>query len=139
MSYPKTIAVDFDGCLCTRKWPDIGEPNWQAINALIMRQAEGDKVILWTCREGKQLEEAVAWCLNHCLKFDAVNECLPEHKEHFGNDSRKVYADEYWDDKAIRVVAGDGSQNIPGQIVFMPNGSTQGKKGFFQKLKDWLS
>ena len=137
MSYPKTIAVDFDGCLCTRKWPDIGEPNWKAINKLIARQAEGYKLILWTCREGKQLEEAVAWCRNHYLRFDAVNECLPEHKEYFGNDTRKVYADEYWDDKAVRVVAEDDCQVFPGQIVCIPNAHAQ--KTLFQKLKDWMS
>lgn len=72
--YPKIIAVDFDGCLCVKKWPDIGAPNWDAINELIRRKADGDKVILWTCRTGQQLEDAILWCLNHGLKFDAIND-----------------------------------------------------------------
>lgn len=39
MNYPKVIAVDFDGCLCERKWPGIGAANWDAIHALIRRKA----------------------------------------------------------------------------------------------------
>lgn len=100
----KTIAVDFDGCLCEAKWPDIGEPRQQVINELIKQQADGAKLILWTCREGHQLQAAVMWCLNHGLKFDAVNDNLEENKEYFGNNSRKVWANEYWDDKSVLVV-----------------------------------
>ena len=29
----KIIAVDFDGCLCGGKWPDIGAPRQQVIKA----------------------------------------------------------------------------------------------------------
>lgn len=42
----KTIAVDFDGCLCEAKWPDIGEPRQQVINELIKQQVDGAKLIL---------------------------------------------------------------------------------------------
>lgn len=100
----KIIAVDFDGCLCESKWPDIGAPHQQVINELIRQQADGAKLILWTCREGKQLRAAVMWCLNHGLKFDAINDNLEENKEQYGNNSRKVFATEYWDDKNVLVV-----------------------------------
>jgi len=99
-----TIAVDFDGCLCKDEWPDIGEPNQLVINALVKRKAEGAKIILWTCREGQHLQAAVMWCLNHGLKFDAINDNLEENKAAYGNNCRKVWADEYWDDKAIPVL-----------------------------------
>ena len=105
--YPKTIAVDFDGCLCSRAWPNIGEPNIDAINALIRRKERGDKIILWTCRDGEMLEQAVLWCRKHGIEFDAVNDNLPEHKEFFGGNSRKVYANEYWDDAAVYIAAPD--------------------------------
>ena len=52
-------------------------------------------MILWTCREGHQLQAAVMWCLNHGLKFNAINDNLEENKEKYGNNSRKVWADEY--------------------------------------------
>lgn len=100
----KIIAVDFDGCLCESKWPNIGKENQPVINELLKQQALGAKLILWTCREGHQLQAAVMWCLNHGIKFDAINENLPENIEIFGNNSRKVYATEYWDDKSVLVV-----------------------------------
>lgn len=97
------IAVDFDGCLCQNKFPDIGPPNYPVIDELINRQIDdGCKIILWTCRRSEQLEEALVWCKNRGLRFDAVNENLPEIIEMFGGDCRKVYAHEYWDDRAVR-------------------------------------
>lgn len=94
------IAVDFDGTLCKEKWPEIGEPNTALIQWLISRQAMGDKIILWTCRVADMLDDAVMWCLGHGLKFDSINENLPENIQIYGNDCRKVYADIYLDDKA---------------------------------------
>ena len=98
---PRITAVDFDGTLCENKWPDIGDPNDELLYILINRKAAGEKVILWTCRTGKCLEEAVAWCHDHLLDFDAVNESLPEVIDWMGGDSRKIYADEYIDDRNV--------------------------------------
>ena len=58
-------------------------------------------MILWTCREGKELEDAVAACKAVGLEFDAVNDNVPELKEAFGTNPRKVGATEYWDDRAV--------------------------------------
>jgi hypothetical protein len=101
----KILAVDFDGCLCTNAWPEIGEPNTKLIYRLKFRRAHGDKLILWTCREGESLAKAVEWCKIQGLEFDAVNENLPEMIEMYGNDCRKIGADVYLDDKAMRVKA----------------------------------
>ncbi len=101
------IAVDFDGTLCESKWPDIGRENRHVINQLIRHQAEGGKVILWTCRSGQMLDAAILWCLKRGLKFDAINDNLPENIEAYGNNCRKVWADEYWDDKSVIVYAGN--------------------------------
>ena len=103
----KIIAVDFDGTLCEAKWPEIGAPRKNIIAELIREQAAGAKLILWTCREGKQLEDAVTWCLDEGLKFDAVNDNLPEMTELYGNNCRKVNADEYWDDKSVLILGDD--------------------------------
>ena len=100
----KVIAVDFDGCLCEANWPDIGAPRMPVIRELLLQQAEGAKIILWTCREGEQLQAAVMWCLNHGIKFDAINDNLKENKERYGNNCRKVWATEYWDDKSVLIV-----------------------------------
>lgn len=101
------IAIDFDGCLCVNKYPDIGAPNLAVIAKAKERQAAGAGLILWTCREGKLLEEAVAACTRWGLRFDAINESLPDWIEAFGTQPRKVGATEYWDDKAVRMPEND--------------------------------
>lgn len=93
------IAVDFDGTLCENKWPEIGMPNEELIDYLKKRQAAGEKLILWTNRFDERLDEAVKWCEEHGLVFDAVNENLPEIVEAFGVDPRKIFANEYIDDR----------------------------------------
>ena len=100
MEVKKIIAVDFDGTLCENKWPEIGAANWDLIWYLQSQQDQnGAKLILWTCRAGEQLDEAVKWCELNGLRFDAINKNLPESIELFGEDTRKVFANEYIDDR----------------------------------------
>ena len=100
-----TIAVDFDGTLCSDAWPEIGELNQPLIDFLIQWQYEGNKVILWTCRENTLLGLAVDWCAEHGLHFDAVNSNLPERVSYYnGNDSRKIGADYYIDDSNAFII-----------------------------------
>lgn len=96
------IAVDFDGTLCTNSWPEIGKPK-RFLKRCIRWKKQGHKLILWTCREGEALQRAVEWCSAHGLYFDAVNANLPEMNVRYGNDSRKIGADRYYDDKGRRV------------------------------------
>ena len=49
------------------------------------------------------MDEAVRWCGGHGLHFDALNDNLPERVRQYGDNPRKVSADEYWDDKAVPV------------------------------------
>jgi len=94
-------AVDFDGTLCVDKYPEIGAPRRDIINFIKRRRADGDKVILWTCRSGQFLEAALAWCVRHGLEFDAVNDNLADNVACYSNNSRKVCADYYIDDRSI--------------------------------------
>jgi len=94
------IAVDFDGTLCVDCYPHIGAPNLTLIHMLRELQLQQKKLVLWTCRNGEALNEAVSWCATQGLKFDAVNENLPEIVEKYGSDSRKITADLYIDDKS---------------------------------------
>ncbi len=103
---PRAIAIDFDGCLCANAYPEIGAPNWNIIVAAAKEQKRGAGIILWTCREGELLKAALDACSRWGLHFDAVNDSLPEWKAVYGNNTRKVGADEYWDDKAYRVQDG---------------------------------
>lgn len=95
-------AIDFDGTLCDNKYPEIGEPKEDVIRAVKYAQESGVKFILWTCREGEKLQQAVEWCAEHGITFDAVNDNLPEINEQFGNNCRKVFADWYIDDRNAR-------------------------------------
>ena len=110
---PITIAVDFDGTLCVNAWPEIGVEKPGAIQWVKQQKFRGARLILWTNRVGKQLEQAVEWCKDRGLHFDAVNENLPEVIEAFGGDTRKIVADVYLDDKALR------AQDVE-QIICMP-------------------
>ena len=97
---PKTIAVDFDGTLCEHKFPEIGAANIHLIVRLIRFRQQGGKLILWTCREGKHLAHAIAWCKEHGLEFDAVNDNVtPEYCERHNFAQHKVVAHIYIDDR----------------------------------------
>lgn len=91
-------AVDFDGTLCRNVCPEIGEPNLELIRFLKQAKTNGAELILWTMREGETLNQAVEWCRQYGLEFDAVNDNMEQLKAAYGNNPRKVYADYYIDD-----------------------------------------
>lgn len=98
-------AVDLDGTLSLgAMWPEIGKPNELLFDYLKKQKAEGGRIILYTCRNGKHLEDAVKFCKENGLEFDTVNENLPELIEAYEGDTRKINADIYFDDKAINPV-----------------------------------
>lgn len=111
MNKLKVIAVDFDGTLCTDKFPHIGE---ETIVLGYVRELKslGHKLILWTCRRDQNLENAVRWCEDRGLIFDAVNANLDENIAEYGGDTRKVCADVYIDDKSMI-----GSKNPIGDMA----------------------
>lgn len=96
----KIIAVDFDGTLVENKWPDIGATNTKVLNYCKNEQAKGARIILWTNRVEEPLANAAKWCKENGLHLDAVNDNLPESVEMFGFNTRKIYADEFIDDRA---------------------------------------
>lgn len=59
----------------------------------------GHTIILWTCRGGEKLEAALRWLDMLGVPYDYANENDPAQNELFGNDSRKVGAFRYVDDK----------------------------------------
>lgn len=111
------IAVDFDGTLCENKWPEIGEPNKELIAYLKKLQEAGDKLVLWTCRVGEILDNAVAWSAGQGIIFDAVNENLPEVVSSFGTDTRKIFANEYIDDRNFTFLPQTERMELLGRMV----------------------
>lgn len=102
------IAVDFDGVLCENNFPEIGKPNYAMITLVQHLIDDGHEVILWTTRNGKELEKAVEWCEYRGLHFCAVNEPAPsnelEYRNKYDSQSRKIYADVYIDDHNLDYV-----------------------------------
>ena len=96
---PPIMAVDFDGTLVKDKFPEIGAEREKFCSFIRILQKMGVKSILWTSRTGSALDEAVEWCEDHDLHFDAINKNLPEVIELTGTDTRKVYANVYFDDR----------------------------------------
>lgn len=96
---PPIMAVDFDGTLVTDEYPNIGHERSQFCSMIRKLQKMGVKSVLWTSRTGQQLDDAINWCIEHDLHFDTVNENIREVKELTGQDTRKVYANVYFDDK----------------------------------------
>ena len=84
-------AVDLMEHCCESVFPGIGSPNMALINHLIKRRKQGNKIILWTCRCGERLKDAVEWCRGYGLEFDAVNENIQEMIKWHGNDCRKNF------------------------------------------------
>jgi len=96
MKVPKIIATDFDGTITMHsRFPKLGTPRMGFIRYLIDCRKQGSKIILWTCREGRFLDEAISFCKHYGLEFDAVNENLPGMR-----NTRKVWANVYYDDNA---------------------------------------
>ena len=93
-------------------------------------KAEGNKLILWTCREGQAMRDAINWCMKQGLHFDAYNSNLPELNALYGNDSRKIGADFYCDDKNYWLMPG-GFTNESNSIF------GQGRGGEKQARQTW--
>ena len=126
------IAVDFDGTIVEDAYPKIGKPKLFAFETLKKLQEEGHRLILWTYRSGKRLEEAAKFCGANGVFFYAINSSFPEEK-YDGGISRKIHADIFIDDRNIGGFMGWGkiyqlltnSEPIP----------TKRRKGIFSFFK----
>ena len=94
--------MDFDGTIVEHRYPEIGREIPFAIDTLKMLIADRHKVILWTVREGKLLDDAVEWCRERGVEFYAVNKDYPEEKKEYNNHfSRKIKAEVWIDDRNL--------------------------------------
>jgi hydroxymethylpyrimidine pyrophosphatase-like HAD family hydrolase len=125
-----TIAIDFDGTIVEDGYPGIGKPRIFAFETLRKLQEDGHRLILWTYRSGRKLDEAVSFCNDNGIDFFAVNKSFDE-EEYDDTKSRKIYADLFIDDRNIGGAMGWGEiyQLITNEI---PNIKIRKKKkGFF--------
>lgn len=94
------IAVDFDGTIKKHPGLIMNELQDDCKEVLQEFHNQGHKLILWTCRYGDLLYEAIEYLKKYDLYrlFDAINENV---KETNFNTSHKIYADIYIDDLII--------------------------------------
>ncbi|GAA4268150.1 BT0820 family HAD-type phosphatase [Hyunsoonleella aestuarii] len=134
MNFSETliIAVDFDGTIVDDAYPKIGKPKLFALETLKKLQEKGHRLILWTYRSGKRLEEAVQFCSEQGILFYAVNKSFPEEQFSLEN-SRKIHADLFIDDRNIGGFPGWGKvyQILTNEEPNIP----KKKKGFFNFFK----
>lgn len=92
------IAVDFDGTIVEHKYPEIGNERPFATSTLRKLIEDKHRLILWTVRRGKLLEEAIAWCKERGVEFYAVNKNFPEETVEANGEYSKINADLFIDD-----------------------------------------
>lgn len=95
------FAIDFDGTIVMDKYPDIGEPIQEAIDTIRVLNKLGHKIIIWSCRVEPQLSEMRDFLIVNNIPFDYINENCPTKIAYYKNDTRKIGADYYIDDKMI--------------------------------------
>ena len=93
------IALDFDGTIVQHKYPEIGSEIPFATATIRKLIEEKHRIILWTVRRGKLLQDAVDWCNERGIEFYAVNKSYPE--EEIGEGYGKVNADLFIDDRNL--------------------------------------
>ena len=110
-------AIDFDNTIAFTQYPKIIKPIPYALEVLrVLTKDPHSTLILWTCREGEHLKQAIDFCELHGVHFDYVNENCKRNLDMYTIDCRKVSADVYIDDKGY-----------------------QGQKGVEQLWHDWYT
>lgn len=97
------VAVDFDDTIAYTHYPTIIRPLPHAMDVLkVLMNDPYTVLILWTCREGEYLQQALNFCESYGIKFDCINENCKHNLDLYAVDCRKVSADIYIDDKSYQ-------------------------------------
>lgn len=93
------IALDFDGTVVEHEHPEIGPPVPGAITWLQTLITMGARIILWTCRGDKELQDAVRYLEKNNIQLFGVNGNPEQH----WTSSPKAFAHVYVDDRGLGV------------------------------------
>lgn len=121
----KKLAIDFDGTIVQDDYPRIGKPKSFAFDTLRKLQDEGYRLILWTYRSGKYLQEAVDFCEANGIIFYSVNSSYQGEIFDGNVQSRKIDADLFIDDRNLGGFPGWGEayEILNRKIEFGLNGT----------------
>ena len=139
-----TIAVDFDGTIVRHRYPKIGDEIPFATETLRLLLRDRHRLILWTVREGKLLDEAIEWCRARGVEFYAVNRDFPEEDATGSGFSRKIKADLFIDDRNFgglpdwgtiyhRIQSGQALESVWSSLTYEDDGEPE-ERGFFARL-----
>ncbi len=135
------IAVDFDGTIVEHKYPAIGREIPFATETLKHLIRDGHRLILWTIRHGRTLQEAVDWCKERGVEFYAINSDYAEQDVANEERSPKVKCDMYIDDRNVGGLPDWGTiyDMITNNLTYETiNPALQGDGGYKKKKKGWL-
>jgi hypothetical protein len=91
------IAIDFDGTCVSYEYPSVGKDI--GAQAILKRIVEnGGKLILWTMRSGKQLDDAIEWFRANEIPLFGIQ---ANPTQFTWTKSNKCYAKLYIDDAAL--------------------------------------
>jgi len=91
------IAIDFDGTCVTHEYPAVGK-DIGAVPVLKELVLSGHKLILYTMRSGRELQDAIDWFKENGIELYAVGKDPDQEK---WTSSNKTYAELYIDDAAL--------------------------------------
>ena len=140
------IAVDFDGTIVTHAYPAIGKPIPFAIETLKkLQQEDHHQIILWSCREGQLLQDALDYWTSKGLEFFAANTNYPEEVPD-ELSARKLTADLFIDDRNLgglpdwgiiyqMIHSGNQFHPVP-DVENMSESVPRRRRGFFARLFD---
>jgi hypothetical protein len=139
-----TIAVDFDGTIVRHRYPKIGDEIPFATETLRLLLRDRHRLILWTVREGKLLDEAIEWCRARGVEFYAVNRDFPEEDATGSGFSRKIKADLFIDDRNFgglpdwgtiyhRIQSGQALESVWSQLT-LDGDEEDERRGFLSRL-----
>ncbi len=117
MAKPMILGIDFDGTCVRDSYPDVGDDMPGAGQTLRALTVRGHRLILWTCREGELLEQAVRWFEEREIPLFGVNG-TPIEADFRPNGGRKIFADLYIDDRNFGGFP--GWQKIHQELLGMP-------------------
>lgn len=121
------IAVDFDDTIVFAesagfKYPEFGYPLPGAIQALqTLQRMKYARIILWSCREGKELEDAAEWLRNCRIEIAGINN--NPNPYWVENPTKKIYYDCLIDDRSLDIPLTPFEAGIPGyyKTVYIPD------------------
>lgn len=95
------IAIDFDGTIAEHLYPEVGALRKDAKEVIKYLYSKGHEIIIWTCRYGATADLAKKALDEWGIPYHKFNEHIDHVKEEFGNDTRKIFAHVYIDDRNL--------------------------------------